>query len=262
MQTATIRTCPQCSTGFPVDHGNRIYCSRPCYTSAHTARRKAQSAAHRRTHERVCEHCGSSWKTRYQKSKYCSMACANKVISTTRKPRVVPKAAPSASQCGWCLALHFDTRNKYCSPECERSSKMDQGKAMRSSLRAAYEDGDNVTFLDAIRAQSRINQQGCWVWSKRIQKDYPVIKIAGKTLLVHRLVIEARYQQPLGSQHAHHMCANTRCVNPEHLQPVTHRENIAEMLTRQSYLVRIVELESALAEVNPAHPLLSRIALK
>jgi heme oxygenase len=65
----------------------------------------------------------------------------------------------------------------------------------------------------------------------------------------------------LGSQAAHHACANTTCVNPDHLQPVTHRENIAEMMARKAYVARIRELEAALTEIQPSHPLLSVIAV-
>jgi len=79
---------------------------------------------------------------------------------------------------------------------------------------------------------------------------------------IHRAVVEASYGRPLGSQHAHHKCANRRCVNPDHLQPVTHRENAAEMLARQSLLSRIAELEEALRETSPHHPLLAHIPVR
>lgn len=55
----------------------------------------------------------------------------------------------------------------------------------------------------------------------------------------------------------HHTCGDSRCVNPDHLQPVTHRDNTAEMLARHSYLARIAELEEALATIDPSHPLLA-----
>ena len=54
---------------------------------------------------------------------------------------------------------------------------------------------------------------------------------------------------------------NTMCVNPDHLQPVTYRDNIAEMLARSSYISRIAELEKALADISPEHPILKRIPL-
>jgi len=114
-------------------------------------------------------------------------------------------------------------------------------------------------MITAIEEKSTKSGSGCWEWSGRISDGYPVQRIGGKTYFVHRLSLEAKMSAPLGSQAAHHMCANSKCVNPEHLQPVTHRENVAEMLARHSYLDRIAELEAALAEVCPQHPILQVI---
>jgi hypothetical protein len=81
--------------------------------------------------------------------------------------------------------------------------------------------------------------------------------VAGRK--IHRAILEAKLGAQLGTQYAHHMCANTACVNPDHLQPVTNRENIAEMLARNSYEQRIHELEEAIAELEPHHPVLNRV---
>lgn len=80
-------------------------------------------------------------------------------------------------------------------------------------------------------------------------------------LQVHRLTLEAKHRAPLGSQAAHHMCANSTCVNPDHLQPVSHNENTAEMMQRQYYVARIRELEDALASLSPEHVLLTHVGL-
>jgi hypothetical protein len=61
-------------------------------------------------------------------------------------------------------------------------------------------------------------------------------------LLVHRVVLEAVHEKPLGSQQGHHICAVRSCVNPDHLQPVTHQQNIAEMMHRNAYQNYISEL--------------------
>ena len=79
---------------------------------------------------------------------------------------------------------------------------------------------------------------------------------------MHRLSLEAEHGASLGSQAAHHTCANARCVNPEHLQPVTHRENMAEMLARNSYLDRIAELEEVIRELAPNHEVLNRVPIR
>lgn len=69
-------------------------------------------------------------------------------------------------------------------------------------------------------------------------------------------MLEAKLDAPLGTQAAHHVCANSKCINPEHLVPATNAANIAEMKARASYIARIDELEAALAQIAPSHELL------
>ena len=153
------------------------------------------------------------------------------------------------------------THPKYCSQVCfdiimERATRV-------SDLNQAVRDKDFQGLVDAIQSRVEISGKGCWVWqgSQKFKKGgaYPVLTISNKTLQLHRVVLELKHGKPLGSQHAHHMCANNRCVNPDHLQPVTHRENMAEMLARQSFLARIRELEDRVRELCPDDPLLNVI---
>ena len=54
----------------------------------------------------------------------------------------------------------------------------------------------------------------------------------------------------------HHKCGVSRCFNPDHLQLVSQKDNIAEMKERNAYINRIQDLELALFEMCPNHPLL------
>jgi len=140
----------------------------------------------------------------------------------------------------------------------------ERGRAQRSSLRAAIEDG--VAILPAIKAHTVANDKGCWVWLKRGKDGYPTFAMTLKTGKVrlyrmHRVALEAKLGKPLGKQAAHHMCANSMCVNPDHLQPISFRENTAEMMQRNYYITRIQDLEAALTQAAPEHPLLSEVGL-
>lgn len=133
--------------------------------------------------------------------------------------------------------------------------------ALRSPMRAAYEDGDHASMLAAIKSHSDMSPSGCWEWNRSLKDGYPVVLFGKRWKQVHRLSIEAATGKELGKQAAHHKCANTKCVNPDHLQPVTHRENTAEMLERSYYVARIHELEAALRQAEPRHPLLNQISI-
>jgi len=98
-------------------------------------------------------------------------------------------------------------------------------------------------------------------WQGTVKDAYPAVTVAGRVRAVHRLVLEAHLGASLGTQPAHHICANSVCVNPLHLQAVTHRENVAEMLARTYLVRRIGELEAALALVAPHHTLLTEVGL-
>jgi hypothetical protein len=68
---------------------------------------------------------------------------------------------------------------------------------------------------------------GCWEKQGHVSnKGYGQVRIGKKFFLMHRLAYEAvRGPIPVGTE-LDHLCRNTRCSNPFHLEAVTHRENI------------------------------------
>lgn len=178
--------------------------------------------------------------------------------------------------CDTCGAGHTTTRTngRYCSLPCRDLAMREQEKGQyrerppkppkpkydpRSPLRRAMEDGGDV--IAAVKADCVVTPAGCWEWQRYLHRGYAQISIDNKQIQVHRLVLETKHGQPLGDQAAHHICANSRCVNPEHLQPVTHAENTAEMLARTYMIKRIQALEAALEGLDPAHELLREVGL-
>ena len=196
----------------------------------------------------TCNGCSEEFNTWRVKQAYCSLLCQRQAaLKTARVGRLAQmEARPNLPR-----YVHED-------PEVKEARRL----GSRGPLRAAHEDMDYLAVIEAIKANSSPNADGCWQWLGRINKNgYPIAKIAGRTMAVHRISLEAKHCAPLGGQAAHHKCANTNCVNPDHLQAVTHRENTAEMLARNYYIARIRQLEDALSTVEPTSPLLMEVGI-
>lgn len=74
----------------------------------------------------------------------------------------------------------------------------------------------------------------CWIWTAATvtfkKCVYGVIGAEGGrgsgNRLAHRVMYEL-YRGPIpGGLELDHLCRNTRCINPDHLEPVTHAENV------------------------------------
>jgi hypothetical protein len=68
----------------------------------------------------------------------------------------------------------------------------------------------------------------CWLWTASvISTGYgQIFSEPGKMMLAHRLSYELHVGPiPPGSE-LDHLCRNPKCVNPEHLEAVSHYENV------------------------------------
>lgn len=84
-----------------------------------------------------------------------------------------------------------------------------------------------VNTLD--RFWNKVDNSGeCWLWTAYRDKDgyghFAVRK--GLVMLAHRFAYEHQVGQIPEGLELDHLCRVTSCVRPDHLEPVTHAENM------------------------------------
>ena len=83
------------------------------------------------------------------------------------------------------------------------------------------------TVTDRLRAGSRADVSGCTVWRRyRTPKGYGLITVDGKKRRVHQVAYELVNGPVPPGLEIDHLCRNHACLDPEHLEAVTHRENM------------------------------------
>src|SRR5262245_12493041 len=81
------------------------------------------------------------------------------------------------------------------------------------------------------RLYDRIDKNGpngCWLWTgaRNSNYGYGTIEVARVKRHVHRVLCELERGPVHRDLDLDHLCRNRICVNPDHLEPVSRRENI------------------------------------
>jgi hypothetical protein len=79
------------------------------------------------------------------------------------------------------------------------------------------------------RFWSRVDRDGdgCWLWlGKDNGRGYGQLWVDGRTVAAYRFSYELHVGPIADGYELDHLCRNRLCVNPTHLEPVTHRENM------------------------------------
>jgi hypothetical protein len=67
----------------------------------------------------------------------------------------------------------------------------------------------------------------CWIWTGHLSKaGYGSLRYKGKRKPAHRMIYEVLIGEVPDGLELDHLCRRPACVNPKHMEPVTHRENM------------------------------------
>jgi HNH endonuclease len=80
-----------------------------------------------------------------------------------------------------------------------------------------------------MRIMERIIEQenGCWIWTgAKFVNGYGYISIKRKNRLLHRVIYEHYRNEIPHGKVIDHLCRNKLCINPDHLEVVTQRDNV------------------------------------
>lgn len=88
-------------------------------------------------------------------------------------------------------------------------------------------------FQRLLANYSVIDATGCWQWTgHRFRNGYGCIKAFGRMASAHRLSYELHKGPVPDGKEILHSCDNRLCINPDHLRPGTHAENMQEAKIR------------------------------
>lgn len=85
----------------------------------------------------------------------------------------------------------------------------------------------SVDTLDRFTAKYQVDEAGCWRWiAAQNRQGYGCFRVNRQTYLAHRWAYEHLVGPIPDGLELDHLCRAPACVNPAHLEAVTHQENM------------------------------------
>jgi len=86
----------------------------------------------------------------------------------------------------------------------------------------------DTALLERFIAKVEVQSPGCWIWTgAKTAKGYGHIKVDGAVKGAHRVAWTLLVGGIPAGHEMDHLCRVPSCVNPDHLEPVSNRINIA-----------------------------------
>ena len=83
-----------------------------------------------------------------------------------------------------------------------------------------------INDLPHILSRTRVEGE-CWLWlGSKTERGYGRVSVKGRLRPAHVAVYEFSIGPVSSGLELDHLCRNHSCVNPAHLEPVTHKVNV------------------------------------
>lgn len=131
-----------------------------------------------------------------------------------------------------------------CSIEgCDTEDDLRRGWCNRHYARWRTHGDPTVTVLDPspearIRAQTAVQDDGCWVYTGQPSTRYPEVRIDGVRHGIHRWSYERHHGPIPDGHHVDHMCRHTHCWNPDHLRTLTALDNARDNVRANAHAAK------------------------
>lgn len=141
-------------------------------------------------------------------------------------------------------------------------------KGIRKGEPMPYVHGHNRRChrLDAYEVREAGHSTPCWLWTGVVNSfnGYGYYSSGSRGVSLHRAhkaVYEARIGPVPDGLELDHLCRNKTCVNPEHLEPVTHTENIRRRCNTKLSVEKARQIKALLAEGSQQESLAARFGV-
>ena len=135
----------------------------------------------------------------------------------------------------------------------------DRHRRRRLALKGeARLSGDKLTQAQLDLLMSKVSEDaatGCWLWQATTNAaGYGILVWATKCYRAHKLMLEWATGQAIpANMDVDHLCECRRCVNPSHLQAVSHAENLRRIRARDAAPLPFAWRAARDAAWNAAH---------
>jgi hypothetical protein len=79
------------------------------------------------------------------------------------------------------------------------------------------------------KVNGHADPKSCWIWAGAKTRGYGSLRVggaSGRAIYAHRVSLAIAGREPADGLDVDHLCRVPACVNPDHLEAVTHAENL------------------------------------